>query len=141
MARKTVKIPISTSDPAALVELARKIAERQASASSSKAIAAEIDVVAFMTMASKASTLQAEIDTLARALDEKTELRDRALGIAEGQNSQSEGTLLFEILRIRDLLLGASRGNEKALEPWGFNVSVGEAKSPTKKKAATTGTT
>jgi len=74
------------------------------------------------------------MEGISRRLEDLTGKRNQMLGISQGQNSQTEGTLLFEIKRVRDLLLGASRGNEKALEPWGFDVTVGEAKAPTRKE-------
>jgi len=86
--------------------------------------------------AAQAGQLQGEIDELERALQEKTGKRDALLGSAKGQNSQTEGTLHFMTLQIRDILLAVNRGNENALEPWGFNVSVGEAKSPHKQAQA-----
>jgi len=133
MARKTVKVGISTTDAAVLVKLALAILSRQNSTNASRAVTAEIDMTAFADKASKVKGWQEEIEKYSRLLEELTGKRNQMLGISEGQNSQTEGTLLFEIMRIRDLLLGASRGNEKALEPWGFDVTVGEAKAPTRK--------
>jgi hypothetical protein len=137
MARKTVKIGVSTTDPAALVKLALSIVSRQNSDNASKAVAAEIDLAAFTQKTTQVNGWQAEIEKYSRLLEELTGKRNQMLGISEGQNSQTEGTLLFEIMRVRDLLLGASRGNEKALEPWGFDVTVGEAKAPTRKAQKT----
>ena len=135
MSRKTISVPISTTDPVSLVKLAKTIASRQAGESASKAVGVEIDTVAFAKNAALVEEKQIKIENLGRELEELTGSRNQLLGIAEGQTSQTEGTLLFEILRVRDLLLGASRGNEKALEPWGFNVTLGEAKSPARKAA------
>jgi len=135
MARKTIKVPVSASDPVSLVKLAKSITTRQASEGASKAVAAEIDMVTLTRNTALADEIQNKIEKLTRETEELVGTRNQLLGIAAGQTSQTEGTLLFEIMRIKDLLLGASRGNEKALEPWGFNVTLGEAKSPARKAA------
>ncbi|MFT3870323.1 MAG: hypothetical protein QM715_17885 [Nibricoccus sp.] len=118
------------------MKLAESIVKRQSSDNASKAVGVEIDMVAFAEKAKSVKTWQTDIEQLSRRLEELTGQRNQLLGISEGQNLQTKGTLLFEIMRIRDLLLGASRGNEKALEPWGFDVTVGEAKAPTRKAKA-----
>ena len=85
---------------------------------------------------STSTSEQKEIRELETALQPKYGARDRLLGIAEGQNAQSEGTLYFEALRIRGLLLASFRGNEEELETWGFSVKIGTARTGARKKAA-----
>lgn len=104
----------------------------------SKAVAAVLDAEDYAKRADAVAKLQADIESLTRELDQKTGARDQELGIADGQNSQTAGTLLFETLKPRNALLAENRGNEDALEPWGFDVAVGSARSPVppKKPAA-----
>ena len=118
MARKTIKVPVSASDPVSLVKLAKSITTRQAGEGASKRVAVEIDMVTLTKNTALAEEIQNKIEKLTRETEELVGTRNQLLGIAAGQTSQTEGTLLFEIMRIKDLLLGASRGNEKALEPW-----------------------
>ena len=89
---------------------------------------------AFIVGAKATADLQAEVKALEATLQAKTGELIAKLGIAPGQTSQTKGTLLFEVMRIRDLLLSRYRGKENELESWGFSVAVGTAKSPTKKK-------
>jgi polyphosphate kinase 2 (PPK2 family) len=85
-----------------------------------------------------ASALQEEIEEVQAELQQKVAKRDQLLGLLEGQNAQTKGTTLFEILQIRDLLLAVNRGNEEALEAWGFTVVVGSAAAPKRKDQAKT---
>ena len=91
MAGKTVKVEVRTDDPAALVNLISAIAAKQAE-TNNKAVVAVIDTASFATRAAATATLQEDIETLDRQLQEKTGDRDRQLGIAEGQSSQTAGT-------------------------------------------------
>ena len=134
MARKTIKIEIPISDPAAFTGLCTAVVTRHKNPKLTTPLnnVEKLDMAKYETKAAEAAQLQGEIDEMVRALQEKTGKRDALIGSAKGQNSQTEGTLHFMTLQIRDLLLAVNRGNENALEPWGFNVSVGEAKSPHK---------
>lgn len=135
MARKTIRVDLPSGDPAAYVALLLAIvAQHKKLATDSPITAQVVDMTAFETRAKQAAALQAEIVELERQLQEKVGARDELLGLAPGQTSQSKGTLLFEVAQIRDLLLAVHRGNENALEPWGFKVVVGTAKSPGKTK-------
>jgi len=110
MARKTVKIPVSTTDAAALVKLASAIAVRQSGDFADPSLAAAVNWTRFNADADQAKKWQDEIDKLTRELEELTGKRDNLVGKAEGQTVQTVGTLLFEIMRVRDILLGVARG-------------------------------
>jgi hypothetical protein len=55
------------------------------------------------------------------------------VGMADGQNAETTGTLIFDLCLIRDFLSPVNRGNEQALEGWGFSVVIGTAKARTAK--------
>ena len=135
MARKTIRIEIPTQDPTALIDLCQAVVKRQKKPGTTSPLPEDaVNMAAYESKTNEAATLQSAIEELDRELQEKTGRRDELLGMANGQNSQTKGTLLFETLQVRDILLGVNRGNENSLEPWGFGVVVGQAKSPTKKK-------
>ena len=54
----------------------------------------------------------------------ETEKRNKTLGIARDQASTTEGTLLFYLSSIRDVLLGKYKGKEQSLGEWGFEVNT-----------------
>jgi hypothetical protein len=55
-------------------------------------------------------------------------------GTAKGQTVQTKGTLYFTADVIKRRLLTTYKGNEESLSNFGFDVVVGQAKNPTKKK-------
>jgi len=59
------------------------------------------------------------------------QVRDQALGTADGQTAYTKDTALNLITYARDLLLVEDEGQEEALTAYGFNVVVGSAKNPT----------
>jgi hypothetical protein len=54
-------------------------------------------------------------------------------GTAEGQTINTLGTLYNMVGTIRDILLITYKDNEEELSKWGFNVVIGQAKSPKRK--------
>lgn len=64
-----------------------------------------------------------------RLAETTTEQRNRGIGIAPGQNSNTEGTLYFFLVAARDILLGLNRGKEHKLGELGFEVSTNPRKS------------
>jgi len=89
----------------------------------------------------KMTTLAADIATAvpqnqaakdADAVAQKArQVRDQALGLADGQTVYSKDTALNLVTYVRDLLLVQNEGQEEALTAYGFNVVVGSAKGPT----------
>ena len=125
-------------DPAALVKLSQAIGRQHTKPGVNSPITDNVvKMMDYTQRATLTADLQDQIDALTAELQEKTGQRDQLLGISEGQNAQSKGTTLFETLQIRDLLLAANRGNEEALEPWGFSVVIGTATSPSRKPKPT----
>ena len=59
------------------------------------------------------------------------QVRDGALGVADGQTAYTKDTALNLITYARDQLLVSDEGAEEALTAYGFNVVVGSAKNPT----------
>ena len=128
MARKTIRVDVPRGNPADLVKLTLGIVKQHKKLAANSPITnAVVNMAAFEARANQADVLEQDIESLERELQEKVGKRDQLLGIADGQNAQTEGSLLFETLKIRDLLLAVNRGNEQALEPWTFNVVVGSA--------------
>jgi len=72
-----------------------------------------------------------ELHKQAEKLNEEANL---ALGIGKSQNSKTSNTVLSILTASRDTLLGIYRGQEEALNDWGFNVTSGgnSKKTPAK---------
>jgi hypothetical protein len=59
------------------------------------------------------------------------QVRDQALGTADGQTAYTANSAVNLVTYVRDQLLVTYEGQEETLTGYGFNVVVGSAKSPT----------
>ncbi|HEY0946324.1 MAG TPA: hypothetical protein VGD81_13695, partial [Opitutaceae bacterium] len=135
MARKTVRVVVPHQDPTALIALMQAIAKKHEELGATSPIKDKVGLDKLLANIVKVSGLQTEIEELRAKLQVMVGDRDKLLGIADGQTSHAEATLRFDAIAIRDMLLGMHRGNENALETWGFKVVVGTARTPTRKVA------
>ena len=130
MARKTIRIDMPTADAAATINLCKAICKQHKKLAAASPIPTKVvNMTQFEERATSADTLHSEIVELNSQLQEKMGARNLLLGMAGGQNAESTGTLIFDVRLIRDFVLPAHRGNEQALEGWGFSVVIGTAKA------------
>lgn len=64
-----------------------------------------------------------EAEKLSRDIEAAYEKRNRLLGLLRDQNSTTPSTLLYYMVSVRDVLLGAYKGNERQLGSFGFEVN------------------
>jgi hypothetical protein len=79
------------------------------------------DLVAKVLIGEQAHLLA---EDLGRLKENETEQRNVALGLKNGQNSDTENTVRYLVLCVRDFLLGSFRGEEQRLGDWGFEVNT-----------------
>ena len=133
MARKTIKIEIPTGSPDDMITLAEDIKTRHDGLGS----AATLDNDDVTAMADKAAQAKAKRKQAAELSAQAETLNLQAatlLGVAPGQSSETKDTVLFHIDGIRDELLLEHRGTEQALGEYGFDISIGTAKTPGPRK-------
>ena len=133
MARKTIKIEIPTGSPDDMITLAEGIASRHAELGS----AAVLDSTEVTELSTKAGQAKAKRKKAAELSAQAETLNLQAatlLGVAPGQSSETKDTVLFLIDGIRDELLLEHRGTEQALGEYGFDISIGTAKTPGPRK-------
>ncbi len=126
MARKTIRIEIPNSSPDGMLTILQGIKDKQETEGANSPING-VDMTEFATEVDSAAADRAEAKRLEAEVQTLNMKANRTIGISEGQTSQTEGTLYFEMLQIRDQLLSYYRGNEKELEQWGFKVVIGNA--------------
>jgi len=61
-------------------------------------------------------------------------IKNNEVSQTEMNTIETPGTVYNLLTSIRNILLESYRGNEEALQEWGFDVIVGTAKSPVRKK-------
>lgn len=135
MARKTVRIDLPLGNPDELIQLAQKIVEKHAELAENSPIHAlkDLNMAEFGAGATEAGSQRQVAKEAERTAQESNGRAASLLGTAPGQTQETKGTLLFGITRIRDLLGAVNKGNEEALTSWGFEVTIGQAKAPTRK--------
>ena len=133
MARKTIKIEIPTGSPDDMIILAEGIKTRHLALGS----ASTLDGDEVTAMADKAALAKAKRKQAAELSAQAETLNLQAatlIGVAPGQSSETKDTVLFLIDGIRDELLLEHRGTEQALGEYGFDISIGTAKTPGPRK-------
>ena len=133
MARKTIKIEIPTGSPDDMITLAEGIATRQTDLGTA-AVLDSTEVTELSTKAGQAKAKRKKAAELAAQAETLNQEAAAILGLAPGQNAQTEGTVLYRIDGFRDELLIKHRGNEQALGEYGFDISIGTAKTPGPRK-------
>lgn len=127
MPRKTVKVDVPR-EPTDLVNLLLGITKQNKKLGPDSPIGEKlVNMAEFEERAKRVDILHNEIVKQQRELQQKLAERDGLLGIAKGQNARTEGTLLFETLKIRDSLLAFYRAKEENIKAWGYRVSLGSA--------------
>lgn len=132
MARKTIRIDIPSSQPDFLIDLADGFSE--AGQKTGDPLKTEVDWKNFDARRTKARALRADAAKLSAQAEAQRAEAAVLLGVAPGQSTETEGTILHDLTGGRDLLLVKNRGNEEALSAYGFNVVLGTASTGRKNK-------
>ena len=130
MARKTVRVDVPTGSPDALISLGQSILKKHTADGNASPL--DNDKMTKLGTALGIAVPQNQAAKDADAVAQKArQVRDQALGTADGQTAYTKDTALNLITYARDLLLVEDEGQEEALTAYGFNVVVGSAKNPT----------
>ena len=133
MARKTIKIEIPIGSPDDMITLAEGIVAHNTELGAG----AKLDSDEVTELKDKAALAKAKRKKSAELKAQAATLDDEAaalIGIAPGQDAQTEDTVLYRVVGFRDELLTEHRGNEQTLGEYGFKISIGTAKTPGPRK-------
>ena len=131
MARVTVRVNVPSNPDELIALLETTLREHQRQGASSPIPAATVTPLQALVTSAKADRQQAR--DLNRQAQDILERSNQQLGLAAGQTTRTPGTGVNLATQVRDLLLALNVGNENALEPFGFQVTIGTAASPKKK--------
>ena len=136
MSRKTVRIEIPVRKPDDFSKLLNKTLARHTEMGPNSPLFndSDIDMAAFAARLNRADSLRRESEQLKEKSEEKMQQAKSIYGIAKGQSIDTPGTLYFMVDLIKGALLKKNKGSEEALSTFGFNVVVGQAKSPKPKE-------
>lgn len=133
MARKTVRVDIPDGKPDDLLALGQSIFDKHTK--DGEASPLDKDKMIGLGAALGIATPQHKAARDADAVAQKArQVRDVAMGTADGQNAQTPNTVLNLTTYARDELLLTNAGVEEGLTAYGFKVVIGSAKSPSPRK-------
>jgi hypothetical protein len=125
---KNVEVPRGSLK---LMSLARGIiTKHQADGASS--ILSVFDMAAFEALLIIAEQQHALALSLKKAKELEYEKRNLLMGFGKGKRKPVQGTLLYDVMAARDILLGINKGKEQEIGLWGFEVNT-SAPSPSSK--------
>ena len=123
MPRKNIRVDIPIGSPLQMKTLIEAILARHAElAAESPLLDPLIDMAGFQAKFTIFDSKRDEAGDLDGFSQAATEEADIALGINEGQDSNTEGTIYFIMTAIIDRLLLFYKGKEEQLSTFGFNV-------------------
>lgn len=126
MARKTIRVEFSRTNPDELIKLITDVLEKNEKVNLLDA--EDKDALIKILPDAKSERKQAtEYEALAQSHNENAK---NLLGISKQQSINTPNTGYYHISQVRNTLLKKFRGNEEKLSEWGFKVVVGKAKSP-----------
>jgi hypothetical protein len=136
MPKKTVRVTIPTAYPEKMSDLVTHLWERHVNMGASSPLHNNpmIDMTRFEELMNEAVGKRREAEKLYaqyKALMAESRI---AFGINAGQTLSTTDTLYHFLNNIKHFLLVKSRGNEEALNSWGFDVKVGTSSVGAKKK-------
>jgi hypothetical protein len=133
MARVTVKVGIHRRKPDKMINLANDVLEKHKELGENSPLKVlPWDKIQTKLLSAKEKRAEAQaLHSRAEALNQEAEL---ALGIADSQNSRTDGTIYNTLTRARDILLGIYKGQEETLSEWGFDVVSATVKNSKRKK-------
>lgn len=127
MALATVRVILPIGSPLLTGTLCKSIVDKHVLLGANSPLTGFLDMTAFGTKTTNANALQLAGDTNQKKAQSKYNVLEKHCGLANGQNSQTPGTVYNYIILIRDVLLLKYRGAEEQLTDWGFNVVLSTA--------------
>lgn len=123
---RLTKVVLPLGSPEGTLKLCKKIVARHLLLGAGSPVIGFLDMAAFEAKRAAAALAQENGDTAMRNSQAFNGQAKKICGIAKGQNKQTEGTLYWYVLQIRDVLLIKNRLEEENLSQWGFNVVISQ---------------
>ena len=132
MARKTIRVKIPVGAPDKLSKLANNVKAKDDDMADTSPLKDEpsFDRTDFAAKLSAGDTKRKESEKLREQAETKMEQARTAYGTGNGQTAETPGTVYNYIVAAKDRLLSYYKTNPEMLSEWGFDVVVGEAKTP-----------
>lgn len=125
---KTVSVDIPHTNSQKMEKLAANILARHAilAAGPGSPLTGQVDTALLSSQLATAKTKRTSSQLHHANAQALMQQADTALGIEQGQNIKTKGTVYYLIARVRDRLLFVHKGSEEELSTYGFNVVITE---------------
>ena len=123
---KFVRVNMPVNRPQDTLLLGKEIKDRNTLMGVNSPLIGFVDMVVFGNKLTNANTLQKNGNKAQDDAQTYFLMCSKTCGLAKGQNKDSEGTLYFNVVQIRDILLLKNRGTEETLSTYGFNVVISQ---------------
>jgi hypothetical protein len=136
-ARKNVRVELPIDSTEDMTELAEDILEKHTELGASSPLTDAVDIADMTDKTTDCRTLLNE--RITHFADSQT-LNNEAIviiGYGVGQTSHTDGTLYFDICKMRDRLLDYYQGREESLTQFGFDVVISKKRNPKTKPGET----
>jgi hypothetical protein len=134
MSKKTVNVDLYVRQADKMVGLGKRISEKNVELGENSPLKGSKKLDALQIAVSSVEAKRKEAIQLRKTSEKLMQESENLLGYAEGQTAETPGTVYNLLTSIRNILLEEYRGNEETLKEWGFDVVVGTAKNPVRKK-------
>lgn len=128
MAAKKPRVVIPRN-PELLIKLLKKVVKKHQD-DAVKSPLKDFDMSKLGGMTTEADKQHTDGEDYRKKAEACTQLRDKALGLHT--TSVEEGTALWVLMSVRDLLMGLYKGKEQKLGEWGFEVDASVKARPAK---------
>lgn len=129
--RRYVAITVPVDTPENLLSLCNSIiAKHVLDGPGSVLTDSEVDMTDFAAIVSDAASFLDTSQEQFGIRQSNNNQADNIIGYAEGQTSETPGTLYYDITGIRDRLLNKHAGTEEMLSEYGFKVVIGTSSLP-----------
>lgn len=134
--KTSVKVEINESKPDYLVDLAEKVLVKHKAMGTSSPLNS-LDMTTFEQNLKLGKANRADAKRLHDEAEKLNQQANLNLGIGVGQTVSTPGTVYSSLARVRDVLLGIHKGQEKNLNEWGFDVIITEGTNGRRSKPST----
>jgi hypothetical protein len=123
---RIIKVVLPIDKPDFTLKLCKKISLKHTALDTDSPLIGFLDMAEFESKRLDALQKQTDGDTRRGDSQALHGQAKRLCGISQGQKKQSEKTLYWHVLQIRDVLKNKNRGQEENLTQWGFDVVVSQ---------------
>jgi hypothetical protein len=123
---KYIRVNLPVNSPEGTLKLCEEIIEQDSELGVDTVLTGFVNMVNFVSKVNTAKALQKDGDKRTRTSQKKYLRAAKKCGLAKGQTRDTENTVQWFVIQIRDILLGKSRGTEEDLSEFGFNVVISQ---------------